>query len=961
MTMHATATKPKNPLLELLGYGQSIWYDYIRRGLITSGELERLISEDGLRGVTSNPSIWEKAINGSTDYAEAIAALRREGDSDPAAIYERLAIQDLREAADAFRPIYDETERGDGYVSIEVAPELAHETEKTIAEGERLWQAIERENLMVKVPATPEGIPAIRALTARGINVNITLLFAVPVYEQVADAYISGLEDFAHAGGDVSRIASVASFFVSRIDTLVDARLEEVAKLSPTAERRTLARGLEGKVAIANAKLAYQHYKDVVTSDRWQSLANAGAHVQRLLWASTSTKNPRYPELLYVEELIGPDTVNTVPPATFEAFREHGRPRASIEEDVDAARDTLATLAELGISLGEVTDKLTEDGIDLFDKAFDKLFGAIAQSEAEEPHSRAQQQASLPGEVESEVGATIAEWGASGKVRRLWSRDSSLWTGSGEGDWLGWLGVVEDQLAHSERFAAIVRDVKEAGFTHALLLGMGGSSLFPELLSLTFGKQPGFPELHVLDSTDPAQVKAAENKLDLASTLFIVSSKSGTTLEPNIFEQYFFQRVSEVVGSEEAAKHFMAITDPGSKLEQIADELGFRHVAQGVESIGGRYSALSDFGMVPGAVTGVDVHELLDRAEQMAQACASCVPAADNPGLALGATIGTCARSGRDKITLVTSPAVADLGAWLEQLLAESTGKQGRGVVPIDREPLGEPDAYGPDRLFIYVRLSSAADAAQDRAVEALEAAGHPVVRIELADLYDLGGEVFRWEFATAVAGAVLGINPFDQPDVEAAKVATRELTEAYEQTGALPKEEPIATGDGLELFADERNRSELAADADDGDSVDDLLRAHLARITEGDYLALLAFVEMTPAHEEVLTEVRRAIRDSTGAATCLGFGPRFLHSTGQAYKGGPESGVFLQITCDDASDLQVPGQKYSFGVVKAAQARGDFQVLAERGRRALRIHVGKDVGAGLAAIRSVVDKALPR
>jgi transaldolase/glucose-6-phosphate isomerase len=378
--MHATATKPKNPLLELLGYGQSIWYDYIRRGLIASGELERLITQDGLRGVTSNPSIWEKAINGSTDYAEAIATLRRDGETDPVAIYERLAIQDLREAADAFRPIYDETERGDGYVSIEVAPEFAHDTKKTIAEGERLWQAIDRENLMVKVPATPEGIPAIRALTARGMNVNITLLFAVPVYEQVADAYISGLEDFAGGGGDVSRVASVASFFVSRIDSLVDARLEEVARLAPTAERRTLARGLEGKVAIANAKLAYQSYKEVVASDRWQALTKEGAHVQRLLWASTSTKNPRYPELLYVEELIGRGTVNTVPPATFEAFWDHGRPRASLEDDVVAARDTLATLAELGISLGEVTDRLTEDGIELFEKAFDQLFAAITRS-----------------------------------------------------------------------------------------------------------------------------------------------------------------------------------------------------------------------------------------------------------------------------------------------------------------------------------------------------------------------------------------------------------------------------------------------------------------------------------------------------------------------------------------------------------------------------------------------------
>jgi transaldolase / glucose-6-phosphate isomerase len=959
--MHATATKKKNPLLELLDYGQSVWYDYIRRGLITSGELERLITQDGLRGVTSNPSIWEKAINGSTDYTDAIAAIHREGESDPAAIYERLAIQDLRDAADAFRPIYDETGRGDGYVSIEVAPAFAHDTDKTIAEAERLWSAIERENLMVKVPATPEGIPAIRALTGHGINVNITLLFAVPVYEQVADAYLSGLEDYAASGGDISRVASVASFFVSRIDTVVDARLEELAKLAPTAERRSLARGLEGKVAIANAKLAYEHYKATVASDRWKALAERGAHVQRLLWASTGTKNPRYADLLYVEELIGPDTVNTVPPATFDAFREHGRPRASLEEGVDAAHDTLATLAELGVSLGEVTDKLTEAGIELFDEAFAKLFAAIAQSEAEKPPaSRVAPRASLPPEIESAIAATIEDWGASGKVRRLWARDPTLWTGADEARWLGWLGIVEDQLAHSERFAAIVRDVKEAGFTHVLLLGMGGSSLFPELLSLTFGKQDGFPELHVLDSTDAAQVKAAEHEVDLARTLFIVSSKSGTTLEPNVFEQYFFERVSEAVGAQEAPKRFAAITDAGSKLEQLAEEAGFRHLAHGVESIGGRYSALSDFGMVPGAVMGVDVHELLDRAERMANGCAACVPAADNPGLALGTTIGVCAKSGRDKLTLVTSPAIGDLGAWLEQLLAESTGKQGRGVIPVDRELLGAPDAYGEDRLFVYVRLASAPDPEQDRAVEAIERAGQPVVRIELDDLYDLGGEVFRWEFATAVAGAVLGINPFDQPDVEASKLITRELTDTYEQTGALPAQTPIASGGDLELFADERNASELAAAAD-GDTVEELLGAHLARVEDADYVALLAYVEMTAEHERVLAEIRRGIRDRTRAATCVGFGPRFLHSTGQAYKGGPNSGVFVQITCDDVADVQVPGRNYTFGVVKAAQARGDLQVLVERGRRALRIHIGDDVGAGLAAIRKAVERALPR
>jgi transaldolase/glucose-6-phosphate isomerase len=955
-----TEAVTKNPLLQLLDYGQSVWYDYIRRGLITSGELERLITEDGLRGVTSNPSIWEKAIAGSTDYAEAIDRLRRDGSADPKTIYERLAIQDIRDAADVFRPVYDETRGGDGFVSIEVSPGLAHDTDGTIAEAERLWQAIERENVMIKVPATAEGIPAVRELIGRGVNVNITLLFAVPVYEQVADAYMAGLETYARTGGEVAHVASVASFFVSRIDVIVDAKLDELAKRKQSPERRALARGLEGKVAIANAKLAYERYKDLIAGKRWRALAEQGARPQRLLWASTSTKNPKYPDLLYVEELIGSDTVDTVPPATFEAFRQHGRPRASLEEDLDAAHDTLAVLRELEISLDEITDKLTEDGVDLFSRAFEKLFAAIASSAEAKPRLRREaQRTSLPPQIEAEVRRTIHDWQSGAKVRRLWARDATLWTGKDESDWLGWLGVAEDELAHSERLDRIARDVTETGFEHALLLGMGGSSLCTEMLSLTFPSREGHPRLRILDSTDPAQVKAREREVDLAKTLFIVSSKSGTTLEPNIFERYFFERVKEAVGADEAPKRFIAITDPGSKLERLAEDAGFRDVAHGVESIGGRYSALSDFGMVPGVIMGVDVHELLDRAERMAHSCAACVPAADNPGLVLGAIIGVCANRGRDKLTLVTSSPIGDLGAWLEQLLAESTGKNGKGVIPVDREPLGAPDAYGDDRLFVYVRLGSDPDPRLDAAVAAIEHAGQPVVTIGIDDLYDVGGELFRWEFATAVAGSVIGINPFDQPDVEASKIVTRELTSQYAKTGALPPEDPIASDNDLFLYADDRNASELLSAAG-GDSPEEILRAHLARIGAGDYVALLAYIVMTAEHEQALTTMRREIRDRTRAATCVGFGPRFLHSTGQAYKGGPNSGVLLQITCDDPDDLPVPGEKYTFGVVKAAEARGDFQVLADRGRRALRVHLNQGVDAGLAALGEAIERALP-
>jgi transaldolase/glucose-6-phosphate isomerase len=500
--------------------------------------------------------------------------------------------------------------------------------------------------------------------------------------------------------------------------------------------------------------------------------------------------------------------------------------------------------------------------------------------------------------------------------------------------------------------------MRGANFRHVLLLGMGGSSLGPEVLAETFGRQANAPELLVLDSTDPAQIREFESRIDPARTLFIVSSKSGGTLEPNVLKQYFFERVRQTVGKEQAGRHFIAITDPGSSMQQVAERDRFRHVFFGKPSIGGRYSVLSDFGMVPAAAMGLDLSRFLEATSAMVRSCCASAPPAQNPGVVLGAIMGTLARSGRDKVTIVASPAIAGLGAWLEQLLAESTGKQGRGLIPVDGEPLGPPEVYGDDRLFAYLRLAEDVDSAQDQAVAALEAAGQPVVRIEIADRYEIGQEFFRWEIATAVAGSIIGINPFDQPDVEASKVRTRELTSVYERDGALPEETPVFEGDGFKLFADPANASALRTAGEPG-SVASYLKRHLDRLGPGDYCALLAYVARDEGHHEQLEAIRRRIRDRKRVATCLGFGPRFLHSTGQAYKGGPNSGVFLQITCDDQADLEVPGQKYSFGVVKAAQARGDFDVLAERGRRALRVHLGAEVESGLGALEDAVRKAL--
>ncbi|MGA8760075.1 MAG: bifunctional transaldolase/phosoglucose isomerase [Stellaceae bacterium] len=946
-----------NPLRTLNEFGQSVWLDFVSRELLKTGQLTHLIAEDGLRGVTSNPSIFEKAIGHGDDYDDLIAAAQQTGDLDPGALFEELAVRDIQEGADALRPVFHQTQGRDGFISLEVSPYLAMKTHETIEEARRLWREVGRENLMVKVPGTKAGLPAIRTLIGEGININVTLLFSQQVYSDVAEAYIAGLEAFAKKGGDPHKVASVASFFVSRIDTLVDEALDKrIAATTDPGEKARLEK-LKGKVAIANAKLAYQHYKKIYSDERWQRLAQHGAQSQRLLWASTGTKNKAYSDVLYVDELIGADTVNTMPPATMDAYRDHGHPRPSLEEDVEAARAVMAALPDAGISIEAVTAKLVEDGVRQFADAADQLYAAVQKKRRTVLGAKLNAMScKLPAPIDKEVQEALEDWRREGKVRRLWAGDASLWTETDESKWLGWLTVVDQQLAAAAELEDFAADVKQAGFRDVLLLGMGGSSLGPEVFAKTFGAKPGFPKLHVLDSTDPAQIRHFESQIDLARALFIVSSKSGSTLEPNIFKQYFFERAKTAVGGE-AAKHFVAITDPGSSLEKAARNEGFRTIFHGVASIGGRYSVLSNFGMVPAAVIGIPPRAFLDSTAEMVRSCAPSAPPVENPGVILGAILGVCQRHGRDKATIIASKGIADFGAWLEQLLAESTGKLGKGIVPVDAEPLGPPAVYGSDRVFAYIRLTSDRDDEQERAVSALEGAGHPVVRITVSDAMQLGQEFFRWEMATAVAGSIIGINPFDQPDVEASKVKTRDLTTAYEKTGSLPDEKPFFSEAAFKLFADPRNEAELAPKAT---SLTAALKAHLVRIGAGDYTALLAYIERNPAHIEAMQNLRRMIRDRTRAATCVGFGPRFLHSTGQAYKGGPNSGVFLQITCDDPQDLPVPGQKYTFGVVKAAQARGDFEVLAERGRRALRVHISGGLEDGLAALSRAIEQVLP-
>mgnify|MGYP000365567518 CR=1 FL=1 len=947
-----------NPLVQLRECGQSPWYDYIRRGLITSGDLQTLIDQDGLMGMTSNPAIFEKAIAGSTDYDEAMKQATSEliGVKQ---IYEQIAIKDIQDAADVMQSVYECSKGRDGYVSLEVSPDLAYDTQGTIEEAVRLHKAVDRKNVMIKVPGTAEGIPAIEELLSRGININVTLLFSGKMYEQVALCYVRGLERLASNGGDVSQIASVASFFVSRIDGMIDKQLEAKIKTETNATSKGVLEGLLGTVAIANAKLAYRTFEEIFAGKDFQTLKAKGAQVQRVLWASTGTKNPTYPDTMYVDQLIGPDTVNTMPEATFSAFRDHGIAKCTIQDGLEEAKATMQQLADVGISIEDVTTTLLHDGAKMFVDAFDQLMSVISRKRAEVLGNQLDQVTYAIGEWQSQVDEQLSDMHKKNIVRRVWAKDPSVWHQNPEHQKiirqaLGWMNISQEQLPHIVKLQTVAKDIKDAGFTHVLLLGMGGSSLCPEVLRMTYGVIDGYPELHVLDSTVPSQVRAFEQQVDLSKTVCIVASKSGSTTEPLVFQKYFYDRMQQAVG-EKAGQHFIAITDPGSLLEGVATKLKFRHILPGVPEIGGRYSALSNFGIVPAALMGVNIEQFLHQAERMRHSCEASVPVQDNPGVKLGAVLGTLAKAGRDKLTFVTSPAIWDLGAWIEQLVAESTGKEGTGIVPVDGEVLASPEAYGQDRVFAYIRYSKDPCSDQDAKIAALEKAGHPIIRVDLADLINLGGEFYLWEMATAVAGSVLGINAFDQPNVQESKDYTKAYLDEYKKAGTLSEATPLFTDQNVQVYADEANAKALNG----ASTLDDVLAHHLARVKPGDYVAINAYVDHTEEVEKVLQHMREKIRNGKQVATTLGYGPRFLHSTGQLHKGGPNSGVFIQVTCDDAEDLSIPDEPYTFGVLKAAQALGDLKSLTAKERRVIRVHVGADVPKGLARLEQAIEASL--
>jgi transaldolase/glucose-6-phosphate isomerase len=931
----------ENPLIKLTTFGQAIWLDYISRQMIDSGELQRLIDEDGLRGVTSNPSIFEKAIAGSRDYDDDIRFLAREG-KNIQEIYEALTVADVQRAADVFRPRFEELQGADGFVSLEVNPHLAHDTPGTIAEARRLWDKLDRPNVFIKVPATRAGLPAIRQLVSEGININVTLLFGLPRYREVAEAYLSGLEERAAQGLHLN-VASVASFFLSRIDVLLDPRLEKIAQAGGSL---AAAATLKGEVAIASAKVAYSIYQQIFGSQRFKGLADKGAQTQRLLWASTSTKNPAYLDTKYVEPLIGPDTVNTLPVETLKAYRDHGNPAPRLAEDLEKAAAVLQRLPELGLDLNQATQQLEDEGVEKFNQPYDSLMCTLEGKRREALDGGVDRQTFSLGKYEATVQHRLRLLETEKFCTRLWRKDPSLWKADPQAqqaiaDSLGWLHVAEKMAGSVAELTDFAREVRQAGFKSVVHMGMGGSSLAPLALQRTFPPgEKGLP-LTVLDTTDPATIQQIEGE-DLSQKLFIVASKSGTTAEPQAFMDYFYERLKATKG-EKAGENFVAITDPGSLLARQAKERCFRRTFLNFADIGGRYSALSYFGLAPAALMDLDVAQLLDRALRMLHACASCVPLKDNPGISLGAALGDLALAGRDKVTFIVPRVLDSLGMWLEQLLAESTGKEGKGLLPVAGEPLGPPEFYGPDRVFAYFRLHNEVEEAQESAVAALKAAGQPIITIQMTDRYDLAQEFFRWEVVTATAGAVLGINAFDQPNVQESKDNTNRLLRVVQEEKKLPEEKESLAAGPLSFYVQ------------DGAPLADFLR----QARPGDYLALLAYLTETPGVDRALEELRLILRDQLRLATTLGYGPRYLHSTGQLHKGGPNTGLFLELTADDPQDLPVPGKPYTFGVFKRAQALGDLESLRRHGRRALRIHLHGDVAAALRELKKSLAAAL--
>lgn len=931
------------PTHELAAAGQSPWLDNLSRELLTTGKLKSLIEESGLLGVTSNPSIFDKAISTpGGGYDTAIRKMIRQG-KDTFEIYDALTMADIRQACDLFLPVYKQSGGEDGFVSLEVMPTLAYEEEASYEEASRLYHAVKRPNVMIKVPATPQGVRAIQRLIANGININVTLIFSLPQYQHVAHAYLAGLRDYASKGGNLSKVHSVASVFVSRVDTWVDKRLEELQKVASGEAQWQELENLKGKAAVANAKIIFQEFKKIFSSDSFQELRSQGACLQKLLWGSTSCKNPNYPDLIYVETLIGPNTINTMPDATLQALLDHGKIRPlSVAEDLEGAHHCVQSLKTFGIDLGEVGEILQQKGARAFCDSFESLMRHL---ELKRYPGKASSRSvktfyGMNPSVEKEIQAS--EVVRSNVAQRLLVKDASLWSSDPETqkailNRLGWLHSSEWILGKLYELDQLRKELRPQNFNDVVLLGMGGSSLAAEVMDRILRSPRKTPRFHVLDTTDPSSIRKVDRAINYKTTLFIVASKSGSTLETLSQYHYFFDQAEKKLGGK-AASHFVAITDEGTPLERIAREKKFRRVFLNPSDIGGRYSALSYFGLVPAAMLGINVRPLVWEAYSYLTSFRVTADWKKDAGLSLGLLLGTLTQRGRDKLTLWLSPSVTPFGPWLEQLIAESTGKDGKGIIPVDGER--EKAHYGSDRIFVVIKIRGERIGSLEHRVRALRKAGHPVVVIEWAQKNSLGAEFLRWEVAVAIAARVLQVNPFDEPNVKESKDKTSQILKHWEGSRVL-KSPPGC----LTLDADKSVFAQIAR--------------HLRGVRYPGYVAILAYLERCAEIEEMLRDLQQTVGDAVQVPVLLGFGPRYLHSIGQLYKGGPRIGRFLAFLSEPLHDLGIPGAPYTFGTLIKAQAFGDLEALQARGLPAIACHLGRHPLKGLKKFKEQIDPYL--
>ena len=927
-------------LNEVKTAGASLWLDSLNRDMLLNGELAGMIKNLGVTGVTSNPSIFETAILKSSYYAGPIETLAS-GGATAEAIFETLAVEDIQRAADLLKGIYEETRGTDGFVSIEVKPSLARDPDKTVKEGERLFEKIGRRNVMIKVPATVEGVRAGGDLLKKGVNVNFTLIFSPDRYEEAVKAYIDALTWRVENGLPLDALASVASFFVSRIDTAADDEIETLMAAEDSFDSEELydfAGSAMGRTAIANSLVAYNKYSLIFSSREFLALREKGAMKQRILWASTGVKNQAYKDTLYSDALLLPDSINTLPGPALKAFIAHGDPdKAPLPARMAAAESFFAKLESAGMDFRSILEFLEKDGVEKFSRAHDSLISHI------EEKIRALLNTVPDGSPAFELpctdyGPALERLRRSDFVKRLWKKDAGIWKTGPEhvkiiNNSLGWLDAPFRMLSRVKEIGRFRDEIMGEGFSSVVVLGMGGSSLAPEVMRTVF-QSPKNPKIHVLDTTDPGWILAVKEKLDIKKTFFIFASKSGGTIEPASQFKYFWGLLKKA-GVKKPGKHFAAITDPGTSLAALAKEKNFRKVFINFADIGGRFSALSYFGLVPAALCGADIKRLLEGAIDTANMCKD-PEIIKNPGALLGALLGDMAIKGRNKLTLIMPRKLEAFGLWVEQLVAESTGKEGKGVVPVCMEELSGPENYREDRFFVNTQLGALLEPDTAAKLGSLKMAGAPVYTMFIKDVYDLGGEFFRWETATVAACALLEIDPFDQPDVKEAKDLTVRVLETLISREQRPAPKPQFLTDKLAVFASKAVCAAPAGAAGLGNTFQRLFSG----LKEKEYIALLAYLPNAPKVDAELKVLRETLRIGTGAATTLSYGPRYLHSSGQLHKGGPDTAFFVILTNEAQNDINITGEKYTFWQLEMAQAIGDFKALDSKNRRVLRVHL---------------------